>query len=103
MRLASSTILDKYTIVHQPLTTRQDMPLLAFAANTFVITNTQNSGAIFLRNYWNTVKMEIQGLYTSEFIKAFYIEAPVEITDWDPTYCNATIGAPLQLPYPTRL
>jgi hypothetical protein len=57
MKVASSTNLDKYTIVHQPLTTRQVMPLLGNAATTFTITNTQNAGAIFLRNYWNTVKM----------------------------------------------
>jgi len=65
MRLASGTNLDKYTIIHPPLTERTVMPLLANALNTFTITNTQNSGQIFLRNYWNTVKMEIQGLYTS--------------------------------------
>lgn len=53
------------------------MPLLGNTQNTFFITNTQNTGAIFLRNYWNTVKMEIEGLYTSEFIKAFYIVAPI--------------------------
>ena len=56
-----------------------------------------------MRNYWNTVKMEIEGLYTSEFVKAFYIVAPIEVTDWDNTYCNATIESPSHLPYPTRL
>lgn len=65
MKLASATKLDKYTIIHPPLTTRKVMPLLSNTANSFTITNTQNTGAIFLRNYWNTVKMEIEGLYTS--------------------------------------
>lgn len=64
-KLASTTNVHKYTIVHQPLTTRTIMPLLSNAVNTFTITNTQNTGAIFLRNYWNTVRMEIKGLYTS--------------------------------------
>ena len=83
LKVASSTNLDKYPVYHDYLTTRQVMPDNAMAPNTFVITNTQNSGQIYLRNYWNTVKMEIDGLYTSKFIKAFYIIAPAEVTDWD--------------------
>lgn len=57
MRLASPTNLDLYTVIHPPLTTRLVMPLLANAANTFTITPTQNSGGVFLRNYWNTAKL----------------------------------------------
>lgn len=67
------------------------MPLLGGAPNTFTITNTQNSGNVFLRNYWNTVKMEIDGLFSNKFVKAFYIVAATEVTDWETQYCNATI------------
>lgn len=77
MRLVSSTNIDKYQVVHGSLTTLMTIPLLASAANTFTIVNTQNTGAIFLRNYWNTVQMQIKGLFTNKFIKAFYIIAPV--------------------------
>jgi hypothetical protein len=77
MRLVSSTRVDKYQVMHGSLTTLTTMPLLASAANTFTIVNTQNTGAIFLRNYWNTVQMQIKGLFTDKFIKAFYIKAPV--------------------------
>jgi hypothetical protein len=57
LKLASSTNLDKYQIVHPVLLERNYMPLNGGAVNTFTITNTQNSNNIFLRNYWNTVKM----------------------------------------------
>ncbi len=57
VKLASSTNLDKYSIVHPLMLERNYMPLNAAAVNTFTITNTQNSNNVFLRNYWNTVKM----------------------------------------------
>lgn len=46
---------------------------------------------IFLRNYLNTVEIQITGIYSSNFIQAFYINAPVDIVTWSDTYCNATI------------
>ena len=104
LKLASSNSLAKYQIVHPRLLERNYMPVIGAAAvNTFNIINTQNSNSIFLRNYWNTVRIEIVGLFTSKFVKAFYIIAPPEVTDWDINYCNATIQAAAQLPYPTRL
>lgn len=103
MKLVSAASVHKYQVAHGSLTTQTTMPLLASAANTFTIVNTQNTGAIFLRNYWNTVQMQIKGLFSDKFIKAFYIVAPVEILYWDATYCNATISATIDNPYPTRL
>ena len=64
-KLSSPTKLDRYIIDHGHLATRKIMPLLSNAANTFTITNMQGPGNIFLRNFWNIVKMEIKGLYTS--------------------------------------
>ena len=58
---------------------------------------------IFLRNYMNTVNIKLYGLYSTTFVKAFYINAPVEIATWDDTYCNATKESALHDPYPTRL
>jgi hypothetical protein len=81
LKLASSTILHKYQIVHPLLLERNYMPAIGSAStgtplNTFDIINTQNSNNIFLRNYWNTVKIKITGLFSTAFVKAFYIVAP---------------------------
>lgn len=57
LKLATTTSLEKYLVNHGVLNTRKTMPLNSDAANTFTITNTQNSNNVFLRNYWNTVKM----------------------------------------------
>ena len=66
------------------------------------ITPTQTPG-IFLRNYMNTITIEIYGLYSTTFVNAFYINAPQEIVTGDDEYCNATFESPLHDPYPTRL
>ena len=104
LKLASATNLDKYQIVHPLLVERNYMPVIGVAAlNTFDIINTQNSNNIFLRNYWNTVKIQITGLFSTAFVKAFYIITPIEVTDWQTDYCNATISSTAHLPYPARL
>ena len=51
----------------------------------------------------NTVNIKLYGLYSTTFVQAFYINAPVEIVTWDTTYCNASMEAVLHDPYPTRL
>ena len=91
IKVGSLSNVNKYQLTHPVLVERDYQPLAGGAVNMFDIINTQNSGNIFLRNYWNTVKMEIYGLFTSPFVKAFYITTPPEVTDWDPHYCNATI------------
>jgi hypothetical protein len=65
LKLSSPTNLDKYIVDHGYLLTRQYIPALGYAPNTFKITNMQGPGTIFLRNFWNVVKMEITGLFTS--------------------------------------
>ena len=77
MKLASLTNLAKYQIIHPLLVERNYMPVIGAAAlNTFDIVNTQNSNNIFLRNYWNTVRITITGLFSTAFVKAFYIVTP---------------------------
>lgn len=59
---------------------------------------------LFLRKwYWNTANFSIYGLYSTLFVKAFYINAPIEVVTWDTTYCNATFTSLNHDPYPTRL
>lgn len=57
MKLSSPTNLDRYVIDHGYLATRKVIPPLSNASNTFTITNLQGPGNIFLRNFWNIVKM----------------------------------------------
>jgi hypothetical protein len=66
------------------------------------ITPTQSPN-LFLRNYINTATIQIKGLYSNNFIKAFYINAPADIVYWDSIYCNATMTFTFNNPYPTRL
>jgi hypothetical protein len=106
LTVASSNSLVKYQIVHPLMAERNYMPVIgATALNTFSIIPTQNSNNVFLRNYWNTVKLQFTGLFSTPFVKAFYIVTPPEVTDWQTDYCNATISiSPTDhLPYPTRL
>jgi hypothetical protein len=51
----------------------------------------------------NTATLTIYGLYSTTFVKAFYINAPSDVSYWDSTYCNATMEASTHDPYPTRL
>jgi len=66
------------------------------------ITATQSPN-IFLRNYLNTATIQLRGLYTDQYITAFYIHAPSDIVTFDSTYCNATLTSSFNNPYPTRL
>ena len=92
-----------YEIPHGNLTTRQTVPLLSSSPATWMTITPTQTPNIFLRDYMNTVSINLYGLYSTTFVKAFYINAPLDIATWDPTYCNATFVSPLHDPYPTRL
>lgn len=63
-----------YEIPHNNLTTRRQIPATG-APTWMTITPTQTPG-IFLRNYMNTVTIQLYGLYSTKFVNAFYINAP---------------------------
>lgn len=90
-------------INHNSLVTLQRNPLTN-VATSMTITPTQTPN-IFLRNYMNTVIIELNRLWESNFAKAFYIVAPADVTTWDKNYCNATltVATTMRAPYPYRL
>lgn len=91
-------------IPHNSLVTLQRNPLTN-TATVMTITPTQTPN-IFLRNYMNTVVIQLTRLWESRFAKAFYIVAPSsDVTTWDMNYCNATltVSTASRLPYPYRL
>lgn len=51
----------------------------------------------------NTAVIKIKGLFTEPFITAFHIHAPSDIVTWNNTYCNSTLTAGGNNPYPVRL
>ena len=68
---------------------------------TVVTTQTPN---MYLRKYANTVIFTINNLFSDSRTRAIYIQAPADVTSWDPTYCNASITATTtsNLNYPLR-
>lgn len=101
MTVVSAAEIDMYTIIHPNLTTIKTNYLRS-APNSMTITATQSPN-VFLRNYMNTATIEIKGLYTASQIAAFYLHAPSDVVTWDTNYCNATMTANFNKPYPTRL
>jgi hypothetical protein len=93
-----------FYITHNPFLTLQ-INTLTSIATSMLITATQTANNIFMRNYMNTAIIELNRLYLSKFIKAFYIIAPANVTTWDMNYCNATltVSSTLKTPYPYRL
>ena len=92
--------VERYTVPHKNLTTIKTIPS-TLAATTMSIAPTQSP--FFLRNYMNTAVIKIKGLFTETFISAFHIHAPSDIVTWDTTYCNSTLTAGGNNPYPVRL
>jgi hypothetical protein len=96
------TTADIYNILHNPHTTLQRSPSSG-SASSMTLTPTQTPN-IFLRNYANTVTFTLTRIYTSAFIRAFYIIPPADVTSWEVDYCNATLSVPNaeRQPYPMR-
>lgn len=101
LTVCSSTALDLYNVYHNNLTTITKN-YVSTLMNYMTITPTQSPN-LFLRNYLNTAIIQLYGLYTDPYIKAFYINAPKDVVTWDSTYCNATLASNTNNPYPTRL
>jgi hypothetical protein len=101
LTVASASTIDFYTVNHTQLTTIKTNYVKS-VANSMTIIPTQSPN-LFLRNYMNTATITLSGLYTDPYVNAFYLHAPSDIVTWDITYCNATLGASVNNPYPTRL
>jgi len=101
MTVVSASELDIYNILHPNLTTIKTN-YLRNIANSMTITATQSPN-VFLRNYMNTATIQLNGIYTASQIEALYLHAPSDVVSWDTTYCNATMTANYNNPYPTRL
>jgi hypothetical protein len=99
--VVSASEIDVYKIVHPNLTTIKTN-YLRNTPNSMTITPTQSPN-VFLRNYMNTAIIQITGIYTAPQITAFYLQAPSDVVTWDNTYCNATMTANYNNPYPIRL
>lgn len=96
----SSSTIDHYNTYHNNLTTIKTNYFTA-TPTEMLIFPTQNN--VFLRNYMNTARFELKGLFTNPYIKAIYVNAPKDIVTWDTDYCNASMTALYNNPYPTRL
>jgi|JI6StandDraft_1071083.scaffolds.fasta_scaffold14013_4 hypothetical protein len=104
LTVVHGSIGELFRINHNSLVTLKRNPLTN-TATSMTITPTQTPN-IFLRNYMNTVVIELKCLWESNFAKAFYIVAPsTDVTVWDTNYCNATLTVPTtsRVPYPYRL
>lgn len=101
LTVLSASNIDFYNIPHQNLTTITNNYFNG-SSTRMTITPTQNP-YIFLRNHMNIAIIQLYGLYTNPFIKAFYINAPLEVVTWDSNYCNASLLSNNNDPYPTRL
>lgn len=92
---------DYYQILQNPMTP---------VTYSFQSTNTSTSMTVlptqtpsmFLRNYANTVNFTINNLFSDPRTQAIYIQAPVDVTVWDTTYCNASITNTSNYNYPLR-
>lgn len=51
----------------------------------------------------NLAVISLYGLYTTTYVHSFVVVAPNDVLTWDTTYCNATMTALANNPYPTRL
>lgn len=78
-------------------------PTQSFQDYTASAPNIQYS--YFLRNYVNTVEVQITGLWRNADIKQFWITKPPNVEYFDHTYCNSSLIIPQadRLPYPLRL
>lgn len=101
LTILSSSAIEFYNVNHTTLTTIKTNYVKAIpTAMTITPTQTPN---LFLRNYMNTAVITLSGLYTDQYVNAFYIRAPSDVVTWDTTYCNATLSTSTNNPYPTRL
>jgi hypothetical protein len=69
---------------------------------TAISISTTQTPNMYLRNYANTVVFTISNLFSDARTKAIYILAPVDVTSWDPTYCNGSISGTINFNYPLR-
>ena len=100
-RSASSVIGDTYKILQNAFT-----PVSYSFQNTGVSTvltvATTQTPNMYLRNYANTVIFTISNIFSDSRMKAIYIQAPADVTSWDPSYCNASITTTANFNYPLR-
>jgi len=100
-RSSQSIIGETYRILQNPFTlVSYSFPYPATPTAISVVP-TQNP-SMYLRNYANTVIFTISNLFSDSRIKAIYIQAPADVTSWDPTYCNASLTATANFNYPLR-
>jgi hypothetical protein len=60
----TTSTLNKFSVVHSPFNTLQTI-LSSGNPTAIDIINVQTIGGVFLRNYWNTVKIDLTGIFTN--------------------------------------
>jgi hypothetical protein len=100
-RSAEGVLGDTYKILQNPITPVSYSLQSSVNATALTVATTQTPN-MYLRNYANTVVFTIANLFSDSRTQAIYIQAPSDVTSWDPTYCNASITTTQSFNYPLR-
>lgn len=99
-RGSGASLGDVYQVYHDRLVTVKQS-LTSGTSTSLAISATQTPN-IFLRNYANTAIFTIDNIFMDSRIKAIYIKAPTDVTEWDSDYCNASLTSTKINTYPLR-